>query len=213
MKVVIGKYVSWWTTSRFDSWATKKIYGCWDWELTDEQQSTRGYKAYEWVLAVWQVTILMAINKTWGSRPRVEYIKIDNHDLWNGDDTLARIILPFLIRMRADKTGTPNVYIEDVPDHLLINAHKSTVDSMGGTDTGVLTGVYDEATWDYILDQCIWSFEQIVDPTEKIEMKVYEDYVAGNITKEEWLRLSNEYSERVQRGLMLFGKYLRSMWT
>jgi hypothetical protein len=40
--------------------------------------------------------------------PRVEYIKIDKHDTWGMDTTLATIILPMLKQLKATKHGYPS---------------------------------------------------------------------------------------------------------
>ena len=42
-------------------------------------------------------------------------IRIDNYDTWSMDHTLAPIILPMLVQLKATKHGAPMVDMEDVP--------------------------------------------------------------------------------------------------
>ena len=42
-------------------------------------------------------------------------IKIHKYDTWSMDDTLAPIILPMLVQLKATKHGAPLVDLEDVP--------------------------------------------------------------------------------------------------
>lgn len=46
------------------------------------------------------------------------YVKIDDKDLWNLDETLRHVIRPALIKLRDEKNGSPIVDNEDVPEHL-----------------------------------------------------------------------------------------------
>ena len=42
-------------------------------------------------------------------------VRIDKHDTWSMDHTLAHIILPMLKQLKETKHGAPNVDDEDVP--------------------------------------------------------------------------------------------------
>lgn len=111
--------------------------------------------------------------------PRIEYIKIDDYDTWNTDTTLAMVILPVLKKLREHKCGAPRVDDEDVPDNIKsMNAPR--VESEWDVDEFYFK------RWDYILDEMIFAFGEIV---------------------------SNDcYDERINNGLRLFGKYYRGLW-
>jgi hypothetical protein len=51
------------------------------------------------------------------------------------------------------------------------------------------------ARWEYILDEIIWTFEQIVE---------------DDVDQSNELRLA--YHERIKRGTTFFGKYYSSLW-
>ena len=99
--------------------------------------------------------------------PRIEYIKIDKHDTWNMDSTLAPIILPMLKQLKASKHGSGMVDLEDVPEHLRCNTHEEwdaqeCFEFYHGHE--VKEGECDiHARWDWVLDEMIWAFEQICD--------------------------------------------------
>lgn len=75
----------------------------------------------------------------------IDFVKIQNHDIWNLDTTLATIIYPALIKFKKEKHGTSFVDDEDVPDHLKTLQEK-TEDN------------YSEDKWNYILDKMIFAF-------------------------------------------------------
>ena len=80
------------------------------------------------------------LNKT------INIVKIDDHDLWSLDDTLATIIHPALIKLKELNEGFPLVDDSDVPEHLKTNA----VDPQDN---------YSVLKWHYVLDQMIYSFD------------------------------------------------------
>lgn len=118
---------------------------------------------------------------------RIEYIKIDDSDVFSMDYTLAKIILPMLYKLRDKKCGSPLIDDDDVPDELKsVNAPPKEND--WDTDDNWFK------RWDYVLDQEILAFEHMVsDDCWK--------YMEGDI----------EYNQ-IQNGLRLFGKYYRSHW-
>ena len=82
-------------------------------------------------------------------------IKIHDYDTWSMDHTLAPIILPMLVQLRATKHGAPMVDMKDVPQEL--RATKKQLDAYG--KNGDSDPKFFER-WDWIMDEMIWAFEQ-----------------------------------------------------
>lgn len=120
-----------------------------------------------------------------GHRKRKIFVKIDDYDVWDMDHTLGILIIPMLKLLKERKTGAPHVDDEDVPKRLRsTNAPALTPEeaNSGSPDANWFH------RWDWVLDEIIWSFEQIVNEETSLD------------------------EERVQNGMLLFGKYLRGMW-
>jgi hypothetical protein len=83
-------------------------------------------------------------------------IKIDPYDTWSMDDTLALIIHPMLVQLKATKHGASNVADEDVPENLRTSSAPPT-----GNDWDVDVFYFDR--WDWVLDEMIWAFKQKID--------------------------------------------------
>ena len=154
-------------------------------------------------------------------KERKVQIRIDDHDVWSMDTTLAMIILPMLRRLKQQKQGIPWVDPEDVPEELRATPEEQEALNKDGTlDKNF------EARWNYVLDSMIWSFECVADPDEQ-----QNQFFSGE-PKLKFVKLDNGYSElindgesnfdfegykkhqeEVQRGLTLFGKYYQSLWS
>lgn len=76
----------------------------------------------------------------------INIVKIEDHDLWSLDDTLATIIHPALIKLKELNEGFPLVDDSDVPEHLKTNAEDPQDN-------------YSVLKWHYVLDQMIYSFD------------------------------------------------------
>jgi hypothetical protein len=160
-------------------------------------------------------------------------IHIDGHDTWSLDHTLALIILPALLQLKATKHGIPHEFVADVGG--------ADYDSQDSFDFYKET--HDESfnvackRWDDILDKMIWSFKQLAirDWEEKYHHGTakydwvktdtqYTDPVTGKVQDsfkifdpnpgEHWLDIEgmNKHRERIQEGLELFGKYYMHLW-
>ena len=139
-------------------------------------------------------------------------IKIHKYDTWSMDDTLAPIILPMLVQLKATKHGAPMVDLEDVPK-LLHPTKKQQAEykKTGSTDPKFFT------RWDWILDEMIWAFEQKC--RDDWEDDYYGDYVedqkneplAGSF---KWIDHEGRkaHQERMTNGFKLFGKYFENLW-
>jgi hypothetical protein len=124
------------------------------------------------------------LNWVHDKKKRKVSIKIDSYDTWSMDHTLALIIVPMLKQLKANKHGSPHVDNKDVPEELRVPK------DYDGFDTDPQW----HNRWDWVMDEMIWSFEQIIeDPDVPID-----DY--------------EEHYKRVKRGTTLFGKYYQGLW-
>lgn len=168
-----------------------------------------------------------------GHKPRKIDITIDSFDTFNMEGTLAHIILPMLIQLKAEKLGVPAEFSEI--------AGGADYDNQTSFDfyTETHNEAFDRACeqWEDILDKMIWSFQQIVCEDyeqlyhhgkadiswEKTDEKYYNamtktyddtyQMVDKNPT-EHWTDYTGmqEHEKRIQEGLELFGKYYKHLW-
>lgn len=66
--------------------------------------------------------------------------------------------------------------------------------------------------WDKTLDKMIYSLEFIVKNLDSGADDLFDSYHRKEIGREEYLKICNEESAKIQEGLELFGKYFRSLW-
>jgi len=157
-------------------------------------------------------------------------IHLDNYDTWSMDHTLAMIIVPMLKQLKETKHGAPHVDLEDVPTELWPSeAEQLDYNRNGHTDEKFFE------RWDWVMDEMIWAFEQIVEDddsqfysgeSDRIVVPVDKD---GNEVPEEgaeffeWRKGPNDtfevdmeglkaYHDRIKRGTTLFGKYFQNLW-
>ena len=128
--------------------------------------------------------------------PKMNYVKIDSHDVWDMDTTLALIILPMLKELKRQNTGSGWVTDEDVPDEIKsMNAPRVT------NEYDVDDFFFDR--WDYVLDEMIWAFEQI---------QMDSSFGYKNLSDNESIKEYHIRQDKIQNGLRLFGKYYFSLW-
>ena len=153
------------------------------------------------------------VNWIWFDR-RTQKVKvrIDKWDTWSMDHTLAPIILPMLIQLKATKHGAPWVAVADVPKELRptkkdINAYNKD----GSTDDKFFD------RWDYVLDEMIWAFEQ--KNRDHWEDDYYGPYIESEDKRELFGRFEwtddegrQKHQERMTNGFKLFGKYYENLW-
>jgi hypothetical protein len=147
-------------------------------------------------------------------KEREENIVIHNYDTWNMDHTLALLIVPMLKQLKETKHGAPNVDCIDVPmriqpKQLEVVRYREN----GETDENFFK------RWDYVMDEMIWAFEQIIDDNN--DDRFYDhsevDQNEPDINKRaKQLKVDREgldaHNKRIENGLRLFGKYYRSLW-
>lgn len=151
-------------------------------------------------------------------RERTVRVKLHNYDSWNADTSLAYIILPLLKQVRENKQGAPLVDDEDVPDHLKSTAAPPKENQYDVDDNHF-------KRWDYVLNYMIWSFEQInIDWESQYHKSTGEWHLEKSTTSDcsivvwdkdpkidfEGLK---EHQNKINKGLILFGKYYQSLWT
>ena len=149
-------------------------------------------------------------------------IQIDKFDTWNLDHTMAMILYPALLQLKAVKHGVPSEFAE-----------------VGGEDwhpQGCFD-FYSETTnecfnlgvekWNEALDKMIWSFQQLCmdDYDGKYhhgEMKINWVKIPGSNMSEMVDENPDEHwydhvghrlhQDRIQEGLDLFARYYRNLW-
>ena len=171
-----------------------------------------------------------------GPYPKKGYRKVDIHidhyDTWNMDNTLASIIYPMLIQLKATKHGVPSEFAEvggeSYESQDSFDFYKENTDKL-----------FEEKNkeWDDILDKMIWSFQQLAHDnyddkyhhgTPKYDWEetdtLYPNPVTGKpeptykmVDKnpdEHWYdHIGHKlHEDRMQEGFELFGKYFRSLW-
>ena len=116
-------------------------------------------------------------------------VKIDKWDTWSADHTLSLIIHPLLVEYRKNVNGWPmNIDSADVPDHIW----KEELDR----------DEISKKKWEWILDEMIWAFGQIVDNDKEIE----------NVDWSEDFEKVKAHERRKSKALTLFGKYFQNLW-
>jgi hypothetical protein len=149
-------------------------------------------------------------------------VQIDPWDTWSMDHTLALIIHPMLIQLRNTKNSAGAVCDEDVPEEL-----RSTSAPPKKNDWDTDENYFKR--WDWVLDEMIWAFAQILDDEAensfhtgnhdtiweevKVEKKTLYEMKKGPkdthvFNKEGW----EKWNARKQHGFKLFGKYYEALW-
>lgn len=141
--------------------------------------------------------ISIAIKFVWDLIDRkIDYVKIDRWDTWSMDSTLSLIILPMLKQLKATKHGSPHVADEDVPEYL--RSHMAQPKEYEW-DTDSLWHM----RWEWVMDEMIYAFEKLNE----------DDWEAEFFKDKEWNKEAyDKVNDRIQNGLVLFGKYYRGLW-
>ena len=183
-----------------------KKYGIVDWpdnqdyedhvlEAIDDGVQT----VYDWVNWLW-----------FDRRTQTVKVRIDRWDTWSMDDTLAPIILPMLVQLKATKHGAPIVDDEDVPKEL-----KSTSAEPKEKDWDTDSNHFKR--WDWVMDEMIWAFEQKCrdDWMDDYYGDYVEDQKNGSMAGSfEWIddKGRDAHQKRMSNGFKLFGKYFENLW-
>jgi hypothetical protein len=137
-------------------------------------------------------------------------VRIDLHDTWSMDQTLAHIVLPMLVQLKRTKHGAPNTDNADVPKELRMSKKDTAQFAKdGSTDDKFFK------RWDWILDEMIWAFNQKCRDDWEGDFYEYKD----DDTEQHGVKLVWEdregqkaHQERMTNGFKLFGKYYENLW-
>lgn len=151
----------------------------------------------------------------------INYVKIDKWDTWSMDSTLSPIILPMLKQLKKEKQGCPWTSHEDGPWYYRFQLDEEDEHSLSDKE-----GSYSIGRWDWIMDEMIWTFEQLSKDSyddqywfDRGEINWNEPADERGLAPVTWkrkYRVDEEGLERHERmiknGLRLFGKYYRNLW-
>jgi hypothetical protein len=144
-------------------------------------------------------TPITEISAYFFNKRKVE-IRIDPYDTWSMDHTLGLIIVPMLKQLKATKHGSPSVSDADVPEDL-----RSPMGYLATEDYDVDDNYHKR--WDWVMDEMIWAFEQIVDETS--DDHFFDRSVEPYIYDKDGHRA---HMQRIDNGIQLFGKYYQGLW-
>ena len=188
MKIYIGPYKNWFGPYQF----VNSLFWFLSEDTRDKIIDYIPQKPFDW------------LNKLRGER-KVK-IHIDGYDAWNADHTLSLIILPVLKKLREDKKGAPYVDDEDAPEHL-----RSTVcppkENEWDTDCNHFK------RWDWVLDEIIWTFEQLTSDWEEQYYSKPDGQWSFEDTGTWDMEQLKSHREKINNGLRLFGKYYTCLWS
>lgn len=206
MKVKIGPYLNWWGPYQI----AELLFGNPEKYLPPEEETWR----HRWSerLGDWLAKTKFADFCQWvhDRRQRQVYVRIDNYDVWNMDETLRHIIGPMFVKLKEVKQGSGFIDDADVPDDLKSTAAPPR-ENPWDTDANL------HKRYDWLLDEMIWAFNT---DHEEAKHKFY-DHSAVNkddsIEKQiGGMRIDREsldaYEARLQRAYELFGKYYQTFW-
>jgi len=221
MKVKLGPYRKFYSSRDFNEvyYKLKRLKPSWEVSASELDWMDKVFEKFCDYIDV----LLTPINKI-AYRDRTIKVRIDDYDAWNADHTLALIVYPLLQKLKETKQGTPSVVLKDLPKSFVYE--KTANDVKGFT--------YSETAWDYILDEMIWAFKQIVEEYEEenqfIENPEQLNFIftplengCSSLTFDN-LKDPNKppysrdvegikaYQDRIDNGLKLFGKYFRALW-
>jgi len=230
MKVVIGKYKSWfgcyqlaellcfWAKKEKDEWGyehnAKWVHNFGTWLAGGEDEVSWLQKFFQWVES---------------KRKQKIKVKLDRWDTWSMDRTLAHIIHPMLIQLNKTKHGAPFVDDEDVPEHL-----RSTTAPPKENEYDVDGNHF--SRWDWVMEEMIFAFQCKIDdswqdafrsgdfdmawlpvdregnPMPEDQAKFYQWNEGPNHTYKCDYDGMQAVENRIQNGFRLFGKYYQGLW-
>ena len=144
-------------------------------------------------------TPITRISQWFFSKRKVK-VRIDPYDTWSMDHTLGLIIVPMLKQLKATKHGSPSVSDADVPEDL-----RSPMGYLATEDYDVDDNYHKR--WDWVMDEMIWAFEQTIDETS--DDHFFDRSVEPYVYDKDGHRA---HMQRIDNGIMLFGKYYQGLW-
>lgn len=161
-----------------------------------------------------------------GKKKRKISIRIDRHDTWSMDHTLALIIVPMLKQLRATKHGSPFIDVEDVPEHLRPNPNRIKLSEDGKKVEHWDSDNTVHLRWDWVLDEMIYAFDCATDDDwdsqfhtgdHDIQWEKMEDGNSRMIHgSKDTFKTDKEAMkaawDRRNNGRRLFAKYYHNLW-
>ena len=198
MKVYIGPYPTDWLRCRIFNNYMEKKYG-YNWP--DDQTKFENF--VEKVDDFFQSFYNMTINKLLCYRKQKISVRIDRHDTWSMDNTLAHIIVPMLKQLQKSKHGSPCVDDEDVPEEFRSTSAPPKKDEYHSDDNL-------HKRWEWVLDEMIFAFES------KMADDGWRDQFYSGEHNNDTFTVDyeglNKYHKRMANGFRLFGKYYEGLW-
>ncbi len=159
------------------------IYSRWDYRAEEKFSDWLGEQ--KWLVSI--------CNWFESKKERKIKIQLDPYDTWSMDHTLALIIHPMLVQLKATNHGFFMSDPEDAP----------TIGKGDETDYGHSDSLA-EQRYNWIMDELIWTFERLAKD---------DDYELFYTEEHGWDREGKHASnKRIENGLRLFGKYFRGLW-
>ena len=143
-------------------------------------------------------------------------INIEKFDTWSLDRTLAMIIYPSLMQLKATKQGIPTEFATvGGEDYDAQQSFDFYTDSVDDRCSGEEEGIRSPASCS-LMDKMTWSFQQLC--FDDFDDKYHHGELEFNEGK--WVRNGAWYDhvghmmhlDRIQEGLDLFGKYYQHLW-
>lgn len=210
MKVVIGPYKSW-----IGPYQIADAVFFWQDKYNDDcVWAARAHRFGHWLSENKfgdDSLLLKFCNWLQSKRKQQVFVRIDKHDTWGMDTTLAYIVLPMLKQLQATKHGSPFVDDADVPEHLKSASAKPKADEYGIDDNHHLR-------WDYALNEMIWAFEQKTTNDSDSQFYEHSEMIRGESLMDTISRMKVDheglaaYQARKTNGFRLFGKYYEALW-
>lgn len=212
MRVKIGPYLTWWGAYQIadliffwlDRYPDPTVENRWDYKLHDRFGS--------WLAGTWVQDFCQWIHE---KRKRTIRVKIDPYDVWGMDHTVALIVCPMLKQLKIQKHGYGWINDEDVPERMRSTAPgaRDGIENAGEWDR------YAEDRFDWVLTELIWTFQQL--SLDDHESQFYDHTESNNPADDFNTQLAkikvdqkglDAHNKRIDNGLLLFGKYFRTLW-
>jgi hypothetical protein len=219
MKIKIGKYPDRWISRVHTNHMEKKYGFLWGMDECRPIVPTRFDNSVEVLEDCLQTLYNWSVNLIADRQKQTVKVHIDKWDTWSMDHTLAPIIHPMLIQLKATNHGAPNVSYKDVPKELRQSKKQSKAyDKKGDVDDKHFE------RWNWIMDEMIWAFEQkLGDDGWEQQYYKYEDIPVDDKSEDFSERLGlklvwednegrEKHQERMSNGFRLFGVYFENLW-
>ena len=191
MKIKISNYPNR-LTCRIHTHYMDKKYGIIDWPTEQSRFENFLEKLEDAIQSVYNLVNVPILD----NREQKVKVRIDRWDTWSMDHTLAYIVLPMLVQLKAEKHGAPFVDNADVPKELrATKAQIAKADKNGDVDPKHFE------RWDWVLDEMIYAFD--------CKANKGDVYMRFDINDRDGM---NKEQERISNGFRLFGKYYENLW-